>query len=77
MLHFKVQESQKNDIGESGSSFTDEYNKLDAYANALRQSNIGSDIIINISKDALTEGKRRFLRMYICSEAMKKGLREG
>ncbi|XP_019225578.1 PREDICTED: uncharacterized protein LOC109207152 [Nicotiana attenuata] len=58
-------------------SFTDEYNKLDAYANAIKKSNVGSDIINNISKDALAEGKKIFLRMYICFEAMKKGFKGG
>ncbi|XP_019264849.1 PREDICTED: uncharacterized protein LOC109242450 [Nicotiana attenuata] len=58
-------------------SFTDQYNKLVAYANELKLSNPGSDVIINLSKDALEEGKRRFLRMYICFQAMKSGFKSG
>nr|XP_016443451.1 PREDICTED: uncharacterized protein LOC107768810 [Nicotiana tabacum] len=58
-------------------SFSDEYNKLVAYANELKLSNPGSDVIINLSKDALEEGKRRFLRMYICFQAMKSGFKSG
>ncbi|XP_019231252.1 PREDICTED: uncharacterized protein LOC109212099 [Nicotiana attenuata] len=58
-------------------SFTDEYNKLLAYANELKLSNPGSDVIINLSKDALEEGKRRFLRMYICFQAIKSGFKSG
>ncbi|XP_019233286.1 PREDICTED: uncharacterized protein LOC109213902 [Nicotiana attenuata] len=58
-------------------SFTDEYNKLVAYANELKLSNPGSDVIINLSKDALEEGKRRFLRMYICFQAMKSRFKSG
>lgn len=76
MFHFQSARDPKNDIGESGRQlYTDEYNKLDAYANAWRPSNVGSDIIINISKDAVAEG--RFLRMYICFDAMKKGFKGG
>nr|XP_016458534.1 PREDICTED: uncharacterized protein LOC107782194 [Nicotiana tabacum] len=58
-------------------SFSDEYNKLVAYTNELKLSNPGSDVIINLSKDALEEGKRRFLRMYICFQAMKFGFKNG
>ncbi|XP_019225351.1 PREDICTED: uncharacterized protein LOC109206933 [Nicotiana attenuata] len=55
----------------SDGSFADQYNKLDAYAIELRESNPGSDVVINISKNALENGKRRFLRMYVCFKAMK------
>nr|XP_016442509.1 PREDICTED: uncharacterized protein LOC107767910 [Nicotiana tabacum] len=58
-------------------SFKDEYNKLGGYVNELKISSPGSDIIINLSKDTLLEGKRRFLRMYICFHAMKMGFKEG
>ena len=58
-------------------SFIDDYNKLEAYAQELKQSNPGSDVLINISKDALAEGKRKFLRMYICFDALKKGWKSG
>ncbi|XP_070035029.1 uncharacterized protein [Nicotiana tomentosiformis] len=37
-------------------SFTNEYNKLVAYVNELKFSNLGSDVIVNLSKDALAEG---------------------
>nr|XP_033511591.1 uncharacterized protein LOC117276366 isoform X1 [Nicotiana tomentosiformis]XP_033511592.1 uncharacterized protein LOC117276366 isoform X1 [Nicotiana tomentosiformis]XP_033511595.1 uncharacterized protein LOC117276366 isoform X1 [Nicotiana tomentosiformis] len=56
-------------------SFTDEYNKLVAYINELKFGNPESDMIVNLSKDALAEGKRRFLRMYICFHAMKMGFK--
>ncbi|XP_019224065.1 PREDICTED: uncharacterized protein LOC109205773 [Nicotiana attenuata] len=56
-------------------SFTDEYNKLVAYVNELKCSNPGSDVVVNLSKDALAEGKRRFLRMYKCFHAMKMGFK--
>ncbi|XP_075088333.1 uncharacterized protein LOC142170339 [Nicotiana tabacum] len=44
------------------SSYLEEYNKLEAYAQELRETNIGTDVVIQISKDAMEEGKRRFLR---------------
>lgn len=56
-------------------SIKDEYYKLEAYANELKISNPGSDIVINLSKDALAEGNRKFLRMYICFNARKMGFK--
>ncbi|OIS97642.1 hypothetical protein A4A49_62501, partial [Nicotiana attenuata] len=41
-------------------SYLDEYNKLEAYAQELRETNPGTDVVIQISKDAMEEGKRRF-----------------
>ncbi|XP_059300213.1 uncharacterized protein LOC132052612 [Lycium ferocissimum] len=58
-------------------SFIDDYNKLEAYGQELRQSNPESDVVINISKDALEEGKRKSLRMYLCFNALKKGWKSG
>ncbi|XP_059310901.1 uncharacterized protein LOC132062331 [Lycium ferocissimum] len=60
-----------------GSFFFYEYNKLEAYANELRLSNPGSDVVINISNDAVEEGKIRFSRMYVCFDALKKGFKSG
>ncbi|KAH0649281.1 hypothetical protein KY285_034529 [Solanum tuberosum] len=57
--------------------FNDGYNKLEAYAIELKESNPGSDVVINLSKEALAQGKRKFLRMYICFKAMKMGFKEG
>ncbi|KAK4363444.1 hypothetical protein RND71_018685 [Anisodus tanguticus] len=59
------------------SSFIDEYNKLEAYANELRLSNPESDVVINISKDALEEGNRRFSRVYVCFDALKNDFKSG
>ncbi|XP_070028024.1 uncharacterized protein [Nicotiana sylvestris] len=58
-------------------SFIDDYNRLEAYAQELRDRNPGSDVVINISKDALAEGKRRFLRIYICFQALETGWKAG
>ncbi|KAK6788651.1 hypothetical protein RDI58_012449 [Solanum bulbocastanum] len=57
--------------------FTDGYNKLKAYAIELKESNLGSDVVINLSKEALAQCKRKFLIMYICFKAMKMGFKEG
>ncbi|PHU22475.1 hypothetical protein BC332_07582 [Capsicum chinense] len=58
-------------------SFIDEYNKFEAYAQEIRRSNPKSDVVINISKDALAKGKRQFLRMYLCFDALEKGWKYG
>ncbi|XP_018630786.1 uncharacterized protein [Nicotiana tomentosiformis] len=58
-------------------SYLDEYNKLEAYAQELRETNSGIDVVIQISKDAMEEGKRRFLRMYVCFQALKSGFKAG
>ncbi|WMV50841.1 hypothetical protein MTR67_044226 [Solanum verrucosum] len=47
--------------------FTDGYNKLKAYAIELKESNPGSDVVINLSKEALAQGKRNFLRIIFAS----------
>uniref|UniRef100_A0A3Q7EWS2 Uncharacterized protein n=1 Tax=Solanum lycopersicum TaxID=4081 RepID=A0A3Q7EWS2_SOLLC len=44
-------------------SYIDEFNKLEGYAQELKNSNPGTDVIINISREALEQGKRRFLRI--------------
>ncbi|KAK6777946.1 hypothetical protein RDI58_024664 [Solanum bulbocastanum] len=58
-------------------SFIDDFNRLEAYAQELRDSNPGTDVVINISKNALTEGKRIFLRTYVCFQALKSGWKAG
>ncbi|KAM3287426.1 hypothetical protein P3S67_020856 [Capsicum chacoense] len=58
-------------------SFIDDFNKLEAYAQELRDTNSDSNVVINTSKDTLEQGKRRFLRMYVCFEALKSGRRSG
>ncbi|XP_070045762.1 uncharacterized protein [Nicotiana tomentosiformis] len=55
----KCKRAKKMILEKLEGSFSDEYNKLVAYANELKLSNPGSDVIINLSKDALEEGKRR------------------
>ncbi|XP_059302149.1 uncharacterized protein LOC132054104 [Lycium ferocissimum] len=75
--HGKCKRAKNLILNKLDGSFKDDYNRLEAYGNELRISNLGSDIIINLSKDALMEGKRRFCRMYICLHALKMGFKEG
>ncbi|KAH0741474.1 hypothetical protein KY290_034517 [Solanum tuberosum] len=58
-------------------NFLDEYNRLETYANEIIMTNPSSDVVINLSKDAMEQGKRKFLRMYIYFNAMKVGWKEG
>lgn len=58
-------------------SFIDNFNKLEALAQEMRDSNPNSDVVINISKDDLEQGKIRFSRMYVCFQAYKNRWRVG
>ncbi|XP_070034423.1 uncharacterized protein [Nicotiana tomentosiformis] len=77
MSHGKCKRTKRMILETLDGSFTDEYNKLDAYTIELRESNPGSDVMINISNNALENGKRRILRMYVCFKAMKMGFKLG
>ncbi|XP_028803229.1 uncharacterized protein LOC114758344 [Neltuma alba] len=52
-------------------SYIDEFNNLQAYCHELKTSNPGSDVSLELSKDALDNGKRMFNRLYICFNALK------
>ncbi|KAH0642143.1 hypothetical protein KY290_033745 [Solanum tuberosum] len=73
----KVKRAKRLALEKLEGSFLDDYNKLEAYGQELRTSNPGSDVVINISKEALLQGKRKFLRMYICFKALKDGWKSG
>ncbi|XP_019244310.1 PREDICTED: uncharacterized protein LOC109224180 [Nicotiana attenuata] len=75
--HLKCKRAMRMILEKMEGSFADDYNKLEAYVNELRSSNPGTDVMINISKDALSEGKRIFLRMYICFHELKMGFKSG
>ncbi|XP_075083235.1 uncharacterized protein LOC142166987 [Nicotiana tabacum] len=77
VIHSKCKRAKRMILEKMEDSFADAYNKLEGYANELRSSNLGTDVVINISNDALSEGKRRFLRMYICFHALKMGFKSG
>ncbi|XP_019257692.1 PREDICTED: uncharacterized protein LOC109235901 [Nicotiana attenuata] len=65
--HGKCKRAKRMLLENLDGSFNDEYNKFEAYATELRDSNPGSDVVINLSKNAFEEGRRRFLRMYLLS----------
>ncbi|XP_049378217.1 uncharacterized protein LOC125843004 [Solanum stenotomum] len=73
----KLKRAKRMALQKMQGSFLDEYNRLEVYANEIRMTNPGSDVVINLSKDAMVQGKRKFLRMYICFNAMKVGWKEG
>ncbi|KAH0730331.1 hypothetical protein KY289_001519 [Solanum tuberosum] len=73
----KCKRAKKEVLESLEGSFVDSYNKLEGYATELRSCNTGSDIVIDLSKEALSNGKRKFLRMYICFKAMKLGFKSG
>ncbi|KAL3350246.1 hypothetical protein AABB24_022975 [Solanum stoloniferum] len=58
-------------------SFCDDYKKLVGYANALKGSNPGTDVVLKVSRNALEDRKRKFSRMYICFDALKNGFKNG
>nr|XP_016494825.1 PREDICTED: uncharacterized protein LOC107814016 [Nicotiana tabacum] len=73
----KVKKAKRMILKKLEWSSADDYNKLEAYANALRDSNLGSDAVINLSKESFLQGKRKFFRIYICFHALKMGYKEG
>jgi len=73
----KLKRAKRMALQKMQGSFLDEYNRLEAYANEIRMTNPGSDVVINLSKDAMVQGKRKFLKMYICFNAMKVEWKEG
>ncbi|WMV09958.1 hypothetical protein MTR67_003343 [Solanum verrucosum] len=67
----KLKRAKRMALQKMQGSFLDEYNRLEAYENEIRMTNPFSDVVINLSKDAMEQGKIKFLRMYICFNAMK------
>ncbi|XP_028778511.1 uncharacterized protein LOC114735021 [Neltuma alba] len=69
-LH-KCKRAKRRIIQHMDGSFVDEFSKLEAYCNELKVSNLGSDISMEISNEALEQGRRVFRRMYLCFNAAK------
>ncbi|KAK4267929.1 hypothetical protein QN277_024647 [Acacia crassicarpa] len=57
--------------------FVDEFAKLEAYCNELKQSNSRSDVSVELSRETLEQGRRAFRRMYVCFNAFKVGRKVG
>jgi len=60
---YKLKRAKRLALEKLEGSFLDDYNKLEAYSHEIKQTNPGSDIVINISKEALLEGLRPFIRL--------------
>ncbi|XP_075101042.1 uncharacterized protein LOC142176728 [Nicotiana tabacum] len=75
--HGKFKREKRMVLKSLDGSFSDKYNKLEAYANELRESNPGSDVIVTLSKNTLEEGRRSFLRMYVHLHTLKMGFNLG
>ncbi|KAK4281002.1 hypothetical protein QN277_012552 [Acacia crassicarpa] len=74
---YKCKRAKKMIMEAMEGSFIDEFNKLEAYCNELKQSNPGSDVHVEVSEEALEQGRRVFKRMYLCFNAAKVGWRQG
>ncbi|WOK95964.1 hypothetical protein Cni_G04671 [Canna indica] len=72
----KMKRAKRTILTQLEGSFKDDYNKIIAYAQELRESNPGTDVVVNISRDALREGRKRFLRMYTYFHALKMGWKQ-
>ncbi|KAH0781133.1 hypothetical protein KY290_000731 [Solanum tuberosum] len=77
VIEAKFKRAKKEVLENLEGSFVDFYNKLEGYATELRSCNTGSDIVIDLSKEVISNGKRKFLRMYICFKEMKLGFKSG
>ncbi|KAK4716352.1 hypothetical protein R3W88_014690 [Solanum pinnatisectum] len=53
-------------------SFLDVYNRLEAYANEISMINPGNDVVINLSKDEMEQGKRKYCVRHIEANWMKR-----
>ena len=60
--HFeKCKRAKRLVLEEMEGRFCDDYKKLVAYANALNETNPGTDVVHKVSRNALEDGKRKFL----------------
>ncbi|WMV46763.1 hypothetical protein MTR67_040148 [Solanum verrucosum] len=76
--HFeKCKRAKRMILEDMEGSFCDDYKKIVGYANALKKSNPGTDVVLKVSRNALEDGKRKFSRMYICFDALKSGFKNG
>ncbi|XP_069146927.1 uncharacterized protein [Solanum lycopersicum] len=73
----KCKRDKKEILESLEGSFVESYNKLEGCTTQLRSCNPGSDIVIDLSKEALSNAKRQFIRMYICFKAMKLRFKSG
>ncbi|WOL08446.1 hypothetical protein Cni_G17199 [Canna indica] len=72
----KMKRAKRTILTQLEGSFKDDYNKIIAYAQELRESNPRTNVVVNISRDALRDGRKRFLTMYTCFHALKMGWKQ-
>ena len=58
-------------------SFTTKYFELEAYADELLRSNLGSTMKVEICREDLKKGRRVFKIMFVCLNVCKKGWKIG
>ncbi|XP_049409139.1 uncharacterized protein LOC125872451 [Solanum stenotomum] len=76
--HFeKCKRAKRMILEDMEGSFCDDYKKIVGYANALKKSNPGTDVVLKVSRNALEDRKRKFSRMYICFDPLKSGFKNG
>ncbi|KAK4260790.1 hypothetical protein QN277_003861 [Acacia crassicarpa] len=73
----KCKRAKKKIMEEMDGSYKDGFSKLEAYCNELKLSNPGSDVCVEVSEEALEQGRRVFKRLYLCFNAAKVGWKEG
>ncbi|KAK4273589.1 hypothetical protein QN277_021962 [Acacia crassicarpa] len=74
---FKCKRARRLIVKGMEGSYVDEFNHLESYCNELKRSNPGSDVSLELSKEALENGNRVFSRLYMCFNAAKMGWKAG
>ena len=74
---FKCKRAKRKVIQELDGSYRVEFSYLEAYSAALKRSNPGSKVEIELCKETLKEGRRVFRRMFVCLDACKRGWKAG
>ncbi|KAK4283803.1 hypothetical protein QN277_000716 [Acacia crassicarpa] len=58
-------------------SYVDEFNHFKGHYNELKKSNPGSDLSLELSKEAFENVNRVFSQLYLCFHAAKTGWKDG
>ena len=69
----KCKRAQRIVLDAYSGTLTSEYLELEAYADELMKSNLGSKVVVELSRDDLGENRRVFKRMFVCLDAFKRG----
>ncbi|KAK4259587.1 hypothetical protein QN277_005903 [Acacia crassicarpa] len=74
---YKCKRAKRRIMQDMDGGFLDEFDKLEAYCKELKVSNPGSDVSVELSPEALEQGRRVFRRMYVCFNSSKVGWKVG